>query len=284
MESDSKHLNNLFSIIALGQTKLLKANISNAKKEIEWFLKDKFSITLHDVIINKELQLTDNQIKIFNKFIERRIHGEPFQYILKEATFYGYDFIVNKHTLIPRPETETIISVAKKYAPFNDALDIGTGSGNLAITLLLENIVHHIDAIDKSKEALKIAIQNKKKHNTLGVNFFYNDIFNQRPPKKYDLIISNPPYISKNEYCKLDKHIKNYEPRTALTDNYDGLNFYKFFSKNLDYILNSNGKIIIEIGLEETQQKIQKLFVENHYKYKWHKDLNGNYRVIELYK
>jgi len=284
MESDSKHLNNLFSIITSGQTKLLKANISNAKKEIEWFLKDKFSVTLHDIIINKELQLTNNQIKIFNKFIERRTHGEPFQYIMEKATFFGYDFIVNEHTLIPRPETEIIISIAKKYAPFNDALDIGTGSGNLAIALLLENVVHHIDAIDKSKEALKIAVQNKKKHNTLGVNFFYNDIFNQRPAKKYDLIISNPPYISNNEYRKLDKHIKHYEPRTALTDNNDGLNFYKFFSKNLEHILNPNGKIIIEIGLEETQQKIQNLFVENHYKYKWHKDLNGNYRAIELYK
>ena len=284
MKSNPNLLNNLLYIITLGQKKLLNANISNAKKEIEWFVKDKFSIPLYDIRTNQGIQLTNNQITIFNKFIERRIHGEPFQYIMGKATFFGYDFIVNEYTLIPRPETEIIISIAKKYAPFNSALDIGTGSGNLAITLLLENVVHHIDAIDKSKEALKIAVQNKKKHKTLGVNFLYNDIFNQRPAKKYDLIISNPPYISNNEYRKLDKHIKHYEPRIALTDNNDGLNFYKFFSKNLEYILNPSGKIIIEIGLEETQQKIQNLFVENHYKYKWHKDSNGNYRAIELYK
>jgi len=107
---------------------------------------------------------------------------------------------------------------------------------------------------------------------------------NVLPIKSYDLIVSNPPYISQSEYQSLNKQIKDHEPQTSLTDNKDGLSFYTFFAKNLFKILKPKGKLILEIGLEKHKNMIQTIFINNNYNYKWHKDLNGNYRVIELYQ
>jgi len=272
------------AIIATSEKKLIEANINNAKKEIEWFLEQAFKFSLTEIKLNSDLQLNNQQIDIFNIFINRRIKGEPFQYILKESSFYGYSFIVNSSTLIPRPESEKIISIAKKSGPYDNALDIGTGSGNLAITLSLEKIINHVDAIDISEEALKTARQNIIKHNLKNVHLFQGDMLKGLFHKQYDLIVCNPPYISKEDYLNLDDHIKLYEPKAALTDNQDGLLFYHYLSKNLMNILSPKGKIILEIGKNKTKPIIEKLFQKNKFQFKWHKDLNHDYRVIELYK
>ncbi len=269
-------------IILNAEKKLKEANVANGKKEIEWFLQKVLNLSLIEIKLNSNLKLNDQQINSFNSFINRRISGEPFQYILKESSFYGYDFIVDQHTLIPRPESETIISIAKKNGPYDNALDIGTGSGVLAITLSLEKITTNIDAIDISENALNIAKKNKTRHNAFNVNLFKRDIFKDIFHKKYNLVVCNPPYISKKDYVSLDKHIKCYEPKIALTDNGDGLSFYKFFSKNLKRILFPGGKIILEIGQSKTKEIIENLFQENQFNLKWHKDLNGDYRIVEL--
>ena len=276
--------NDFLTILKKAQNKLNNAQITNAKKEIDWFLEYIFDIPFYDIRNNENFQIKDTHLKQLKEFIDRRVLGEPFQYIINRSTFYGYDFIVNKHTLIPRPESETIIDTVKKYGFFQDALDIGTGSGNLAITLSLEKVINKIDAIDISSEALKIATKNRQQLKTNNVTFFHQNIFNVFPVKSYDLIVSNPPYISKIEYRDLNKQVKKYEPPTSLTDNKDGLYFYKFYAKNLFKILKPQGKLILEIGLEKHKETIQKIFINNNYKYKWHKDLNGNYRVIELYQ
>jgi len=276
--------NDLSAILKKAQQKLNNAQITNAKKEIEWFLEYIFDLPFYDIRNNEKSQIKDIHLKQFNEFIDRRVSGEPFQYIINRSTFYGYDFIVNQHTLIPRPESEIIIDIVKKYDFFQDALDIGTGSGNLAITLSLEKAINKIDAIDISSQALKIAMKNKQRLKTNNVTFFHQNILNVLPIKSYDLIVSNPPYISQSEYQSLNKQIKDHEPQTSLTDNKDGLSFYTFFAKNLFKILKPKGKLILEIGLEKHKNMIQTIFINNNYNYKWHKDLNGNYRVIELYQ
>ena len=274
----------LENIIKCGQKKLINAHIPNAKKEIEWFLSNKFSISLGDIIINKTYKLNPEEIKKFNQFIERRIEGEPFQYIINQATFYGFDFFVNNKTLIPRPETELIISVTKKFGPYDRALDIGTGSGNIAIILSQEKIAKQIDAIDISDEALKSARYNYKKHNLNNINFLKLNFLAIKMKHKYDLIVSNPPYVSNIEYSNLGNHIKCYEPRIALTDDEDGFKFYKFFAKNLNKILKPKGRIVIEIGLEHTKKTIENLFTQNNFKCTWYKDLNGSNRVFEAHQ
>jgi len=277
-------INDFSIILKNAKNTLNKAKITNAKKEVDWFLEYIFNRPLYELKNNKTIQITKKHLKQFNELINRRASGEPFQYIINNSTFYGYNFIVNRHTLIPRPESELIIDVVKKYDFFKEALDVGTGSGNLAITLSLEKTISEIDAIDISNSALKIAIKNKRKLQAKNVIFFHQNIFKKLPEKKYDLIVSNPPYISKNEYEKLDDQVKNYEPQISLTDNKDGLSFYRFFAQGLSKILKPKGKVILEIGLEKHKKKIQELFINNNYKYKWHKDLNRNYRVIELWQ
>ena len=273
----------LNDIIVLAQKYLLNHNITNAKKEIEWFLLDKFKFKISDIKLNTDIHLTQIEKEQFINFIYERSSGKPFQYILNKCDFYGYDFYLNSNTLIPRPETELIIDVAfKKDRIFNQCLDIGTGSGNLSITLLLKKIVNKVDAIDISQNALDVAKINRRRHKIKNINFYQRDVLEYKFNKKYDLIVSNPPYIHEADFNKLPIEIKNYEPSIALTDFSDGLKFYKAIFLQLNKMLNSGGILLIEIGLENTKETINNIFQGNNFKLLWHKDLNGNYRVLEV--
>ena len=161
-------------------------------------------------------------------------------------------------------------------------MDIGTGSGNLSITLFKEKIVKQVHAIDISEKALLVAEKNKKIHGATEISFEKIDFLNYSFRKKYDLIVANPPYITKKDYKKLPIEIKSYEPKIALTDFEDGLTFYKKISKNLPLILNKNGVLIVEIGLENTKKEIDFIFRKSNFILKWYKDLNNNYRALKV--
>ena len=273
----------LKDIIVLAEKYLLNHNIINAKQEIEWFLLDQFQFEISDIKLNSEINLTQIEKEQFINFIYERSSGKPFQYILNKCDFYGYDFYVDSNTLIPRPETELIIDVAlKKDRIFNQCLDIGVGSGNLSITLLLKNIANKVDAIDISKKALSVAKTNKSIHKIKNINFYQRDFLKHKFKKKYDLIVSNPPYINKVDFDNLPIEIKNYEPAIALTDFSDGFKFYNAIFSQLNNILNIGGVLLIEIGLENTKETINNIFQNNNFKLSWHKDLNGNYRILEV--
>ena len=272
----------LNELMLLGEAFLLENNIENSKKEIEWFVIDKFQLKLQDIKLNNKKNLSEKNKFFFIDFIKRRSQGYPFQYILNKSSFYGYDFFVTEDTLIPRPETELIIDVAKKHGSFDFCLDIGTGSGNLSITLFKEKVVKQVHAIDISEKALLVAEKNKKIHGTTEISFEKIDFLNYNFRKKYDLIVANPPYITKKDYKKLPTEIKSYEPKIALTDFEDGLTFYKKISKNLSLILNKNGVLIVEIGLENTKKEIDFIFRKSNFILKWYKDLNNNYRALKV--
>ena len=272
----------LKELMLLGEAFLLENNIENSKKEIEWFVIDKFQLKLQDIKLNNKKKISEKNKFFFIDFIKRRSQGYPFQYILNKSSFYGYDFFVTEDTLIPRPETELIIDVAKKHGFFDFCLDIGTGSGNLSITLLKEKIVKQVHAIDISEKALLVAEKNKKIHGETEISFEKIDFLNYNFRKKYDLIVANPPYITKKDYKKLPVEIKSYEPKIALTDFEDGLTFYKKISKNLPLILNKNGVLIVEIGLENTKKEIDFIFRKSNFILKWYKDLNNNYRALKV--
>ena len=272
----------LNELMLLGEAFLLENNIENSKKEIEWFVIDKFQLKLQDIKLNNKKNLSEKNKFFFIDFIKRRSQGYPFQYILNKSSFYGYDFFVTEDTLIPRPETELIIDVAKKHGSFDFCLDIGTGSGNLSITLFKEKVVKQVHAIDISEKALLVAEKNKKIHGATEISFEKIDFLNYNFRKKYDLIVANPPYITKKDYKKLPVEIKSYEPKIALTDFEDGLTFYKKISKNLPLILNKNGVLIVEIGLENTKKEIDFIFRKSNFILKWYKDLNNNYRALKV--
>ena len=195
--------------------------------------------------------LVNDLLDCLEEYTYRLLNGEPVQYIIGNVDFYGNKIIVNNNVLIPRFETELLVEktvkyIRKKFDSNIDILDIGTGSGAIAITLdkLLNGSV---DAVDISCEALKVASENNR-INATNVNFFLSDVF-ENVNKKYDVIISNPPYISKDE--DIMDIVKNNEPHLALYADMDGLYFYdKILSECRNY-LKDNFIISFEIGYME---------------------------------
>ena len=272
----------LSDFIKYGESILLNHGISNAKKEIEWLCENKLNI--YNVFLTKEKKKVDlKEKKIILDFINRRKKQEPFQYIIEKAPFYNEDFYVNSNVLIPRPETEIIIEIIKSQT-FDKGLDIGTGSGNLAITLSLQKICKNILAIDVSNKALSVAKTNIQRFKTSNVTLKCLDFFKNEINKKFDLIVCNPPYISSNDYSQLPKMLKDYEPQIALTDLSDGYKFYRHIAERFDFLINKAGMMLIEIGLENTKPHINELFTSKGYITKWYKDYNNNYRIVKIKK
>ena len=199
----------------------------------------------------KENNLDDNY---YNNCLKKLEKGKPIQYIIGNVNFYGNIIKVNKDVLIPRFETELLVDIAvnqiKKYFPNKkiDILDLGTGSGCIAISLK-KQINSNIDALDISKEAIKLAKQNAKENN-VNINFINKDMITYKE-KKYDVIISNPPYISYDE--EIMDIVKNNEPHIALYAKDNGLYFYKKIIENIPYITKDKYLICLEIG--NTQSK-----------------------------
>ena len=216
-----------------------------------------------------------------NEAINRLNNGEPVQYIVGNVDFYNYNFIVNKNVLIPRFETEelveeTIMKVKEKFNKTVDILDIGTGSGAIAISLKKE-LDSNVTATDISKEALEVAVENAKRNN-VDINFINTNIYDDIDTK-FDVVISNPPYISYDE--EIEEVVKNNEPHLALYANNNGLYFYKEILKNIKNILKERYLICFEIG--ESQYKDIKIFKDEYLPdsiIELKKDLQGRDRMV----
>ena len=252
-------------------------DISDYKAEAEWLVA--LSLDKKRSEVYQDLEANKKQQKVFFKALKRRKKGEPLAYIFKSANFYGYDFIVNKNVLIPRPETEELVNFALMNINKNSkVLDVGTGSGAIAITINKESNAE-VTAVDISKKALKVAKQNAK-NNQAKVEFVLSNLFSKLKERKFDVIISNPPYITIEAYQRLDKTVKDFEPKLALVGGSDGLKFYKEIIENAHKHLLLNGKIFFEIGYDQAE-KVKNLLVEYGYKnIQSKKDLYGNDRIV----
>lgn len=206
-----------------------------------------------------------NKIELseFKKIFERVLKQEPIQYILGETSFYGFKIKCNSKVLIPRPESEVIVDKVLEYSKniFQNKikiLDIGTGSGCISIALkkLIPNSI--LFAIDSSIEALELAEENAKLNN-VKIDFKHVDIMNEAINEEYDIIVSNPPYISEFEFNELPESIKLFEPKNSLTDYSDGLKFYKNFAIKLKNNISNNGFCIFEHGYNQ-KDEIAKIF------------------------
>lgn len=232
------------------------------------------------LFLNKEEALDEkieNELKIINDKINE---GYPLQYAIGKWNFYGLDLLVDKRALIPRYETEILVDlIINDNSNNKKILDIGTGSG--AISLALSNNLKDskIIGVDISKNAIDLANKNKIKLNINNVEFKESDIFSNID-EKFDIIVSNPPYINKEDFQKLDKKLY-YEPQNALYGGEDGLYFYKKIIKNAKNFLNKNGKIYLEIGYDQ-KDSISNLLEEYGYKQiKSYKDFNDFDRIIK---
>ena len=237
---------------------ILNNTISNEKKLA---LGQVLNLSKPELIASKDKNLSKKEYKKYKKTNEKLEKGLPIQYILKRAYFYNNEFYVNKNVLIPRPETEFLVQKTYNLIEQNfknktvNILDIGTGSGIIAITLKELNNNYNITATDISKKALKVAKKNSKISNTK-IDFVKTDLYKDIKDK-YDVIISNPPYIDINS-SSVEEKVKKNEPHIALFADNEGLYYYEKILKNIKNITKEKYIIAFEIG-ENQGQKIKKI-------------------------
>ena len=198
------------------------------------------------------------------------MENEPSQYIVGKSNFYGRDFYVDNNVLIPRPETEILINSCIEFLSMKDnpeIIDIGTGSGCIGITLAKEIPSSKVIAIDYSEKALAIAEKNAKYIGIKNIDFVKSDFLKQSIDLRADLLVSNPPYIPKKDISTLMTDVREYEPSEALTDNLDGLEFYRVFSKKFDTIIKRDGALIVEVGKDEHPLEVKKIIMAIFHNY-----------------
>lgn len=247
--------------------------------EITIFLEKITGIDRKLFLLNEEKEISDEEFEVLKSFIERRKAGEPVQYIVNKADFYGLEFFVKKGVLIPRFDTENLVEKALSFIKDGDRiLDMCTGSGCIALTLLYYK--KNISAVgcDISDEALSIAKENAERLN-LKADFVKSDLF-EKVEGKFDVIVSNPPYIETDVVITLENQVKDFEPKNALDGGADGLNFYRIIAKEAKNYLKEGGRIVFEIGYNQGESVPEILKREGYSKIIVSKDLCGNDRVV----
>lgn len=236
------------------------------------------------LIVYDNEQLTLRQEVNFFKGIKKLAKGIPLQHITHSQEFMKMTFYVNEDVLIPRPDTEILVEEVIKIAKRINAkkiLDLCTGSGAIAISLAKYIEESQITAVDISDKAISVAKLNAKNNNVENqIIFVESDLFKQLPKEKYDIIVSNPPYIKKEIIKSLDKEVQN-EPKIALDGGYDGLDFYRKIISNADEFLKFTGYVCLEIGYDQKEDVLELLKNEGKYvDTSCKKDLFDNDRVI----
>ncbi len=256
-------------------------DIENPKLDSEYIISHVLGMSRLELNLHQEDEVAGNDLSLIQSMILRRGKNEPLQYILGETNFYGLTLKVNEHVLIPRPETELLVEkIIKENPEVDEILEIGTGSGAIAIALAANIKNAKIKAVDISNEALQIARENAAK-NKVNIHFCFSDVF-ENVTGKYDLIVSNPPYISNQEYQYLSREIRKYEPSTALLADDNGLAFYKKILCSAKDYLTEKGKIYFEIGYN-LSESIKKVAKENGFRnIETVKDLNGFNRMMVI--
>lgn len=264
---------------------LLNNNEEAFKLDIYYLAQRVFSLSLEDML-TKDVVVDD---LVFNDCLNRYISGEPLYYILKEAPFYGRNYYVDNRVLIPRNETEelvylTINRIKSKNISNPRILDIGTGSGCIAITLDLELIDSVVTGVDISLDALDVAKKNALNLNSK-VNFYQSDCLNEvfNHKEKYHVVVSNPPYIDKDSF--VEESVLKFEPHMALFAENRGLSLYERIFKDINFVLEDNGIALFEISPEQEESLI--LLIKKYlptYKYEFVKDINNFIRFLIINK
>ena len=263
------------------QLKYYKFN--SAKLDAELILCKTLGLSREKILLNLNEKINDELLEKFNYFLKLRKQNRPIAYILGFKDFWKYKFQVDKNVLIPRPETEIIIEQALKNLSKlskKNILDIGTGSGCIIISIIKERENCKATAIDKSLKALKVAKLNAEMHHVQKKIKFLNIDVDKYLANKYDLIVSNPPYIKDIEILSLDKDVKLNEPKLALSGGKSGLNKVFKVIKKSQKLLKTNGKLILEIG-DKQSKEVKKYLIKNNFnQIQVFKDLSRKDRCI----
>ncbi|MDO4528900.1 MAG: peptide chain release factor N(5)-glutamine methyltransferase [Lachnospiraceae bacterium] len=261
--------------------KLQEAGIADAKTDTFLLLEAAAGITKAGYLLDPDKQLSASEYELFDGFLKRRMQHEPCQYIIGQTEFYGLSFLVNEHVLIPRQDTELLVEEAlKTTAEDSRVLDLCTGSGAVAVAIKHSRPDAAVTALDISKEALETAKKNAEK-NGCGIEFLVSDLFEDLgAERKFDVIVSNPPYISETEYETLMPEVKDHEPSLALLAGEEGLDIYRRLIAEAPRYLAKGGALLVEIGCSQAEA-VSRLFKENGFKeIKVIKDLAGLDRVV----
>ena len=274
---------NIENTLNQGIVILKENNISNPYLDSEILLSKSINKDKKHIILNTKEILSSKQFNSFISFIERRKKGEPIAYLINKKEFWKDEFFVNKDVLIPRPDTELIIEqVLKIYLKDRQlqVLDIGTGSGCILLSILKERLNFYGTGIDISKKSINISKFNTKQLNlTNRVKFFHSSVDNFKIGK-YDLIVSNPPYIELLNLKYLEKDVVNFEPKLALSGGVDGFFKIRKVINKTRTLIKKNGKFILEIGFNQKNKVKKILKEEGFYVNKAIRDYGNNDRCI----
>ena len=264
-----------------GQLILKENNITSYKIDCEILMSKTLNISREDVLLNLEKQIKKEEREKYLKLVNRRKKKEPIAYITNTKSFWRDKFITNKNALIPRPDSEHLVEQTLRIIKKDQSkriLDVGVGSGCLSISILKERLYCKCDAIDLSKNALKLAKINANLHQLSSrIKFYKRDVDNFYNDK-YDLVISNPPYINKHKIKYLGSIV--YEPKIALDGGLDGLDVIKKVILKSNILLKINGKLILEIGYDQKYKVINFLKEKKFFINKIIKDYGNNIRCV----
>ena len=263
---------------------ILKDNCNNSYQlDSELLMSKIFEKDRKFIILNSNKKLSEEKLEQFNCLINKRSKGEPIAYLLNKKDFWKYEFYVDKGILIPRPDSEVVVDQILKLTNNKDnlrILDIGVGSGCLLISVLKERKNFHGVGIDISKKCIDISNINASKLEISNrVKFFKSDVDNFRFGK-YDLIVSNPPYIKMLDFNNLKKDVINFEPKLALYGGLDGTSEIRKVIKKSSELIKKNGKFILEIAYDQKNKVIKLLRDKGFYINNVLKDLADNDRCI----
>jgi release factor glutamine methyltransferase len=274
---------NIENIINVGINILQKNKIPNPQLDSEILLSNLIKRDKKHIILNPKELLNSKQLNKFKSLIERRKKGEPIAYLINKKEFWKDEFFVNKDVLIPRPDTELIIEqVLKIYSKEEQlqVLDIGTGSGCILLSILKERPNFYGTGIDISKKSINVSKFNAKQLNLVNRVKFFNSSVDNFKIGKYDLIVSNPPYIELLNLKYLEKDVVSFEPKLALNGGLDGFSKIRNVISKAKKLIKKNGKFILEIGFNQKNKVKKILKEEGFYINKAIKDYGNNDRCI----
>lgn len=255
--------------IIIRYSKELEEISTTPRLDVETLLQKVLDVDRLYILLNLDKSLSDDEEKLFNKFIKERLNNRPIAYIVENREFMGLDFYVKEGVLIPRPDTEVLVEEVVELGKDKGAiniLDIGTGSGAITVSLAkyLENA--KITSVDISDIALKIGKKNAQSNDVDDrITFIKSDLFtNIEKNMKFDIIVSNPPYIKREVIETLDKQVKDFEPYNALEGGIDGLDFYRAITTQGKNYLNKGGILAYEVGHDQSED-VSKLMEKNGY-------------------
>ena len=264
---------------------LKKNGVPSALVDTEYIFSEALKVSRNTLkySMSREIKEEDKN-KIREMLMLRAKNRKPLQYILGEWEFYGLPFKVRENVLIPRPDTEILVEQCiqlMREIEEPNILDIGSGSGAISIAIANELKSSSVTGVDINEDAIELANENKVLNKVENVNFMKSDLFEKLDEDfKYDLIVSNPPYITKDEYETLMPEVKNFEPKNALTDLGDGLYFYREISKKAGAYLKDTGYLAFEIGYKQAKD-VSKILEDNNFAIlSVVKDYGGNDRVV----